>query len=135
MASATVTLIGSGGVRHVFDLPLSEAFADQLAKGALIPASEADEQTLAAFAAGSATAPTGDPVARPEEGALKGHWVDFAVSQGMELAEAKKMSKAALVALFPPPEPAAEEPEPEVPGDDDSAERDAGPPDSPDDPA
>lgn len=47
MPPVTVTLLGSGGVAHTFDLPLSEPFADQLAKGALVPASEDDEATLA----------------------------------------------------------------------------------------
>lgn len=144
MASATVTLIGSGGVRHVFDLPLSEAFADQLAKGALIAASESDQRTLAAFAAGD-TAPAGDTVGRPEDGASKGEWVGFAVSQGMSESEAKKTSKANLIALFPSPAELEsdadtavsedDEPEPDASEDDELSEPDDGLADSADDPA
>lgn len=46
----------------------------------------------------------GDPGAglpsRPQHVAPKARWVDFAVSQGFDQAEAESMSKAALIDLF-----------------------------------
>lgn len=46
--SDTVTLIGGGGSEFIFDLPLRTPFDEQVAKGALQPATREDRERIAA---------------------------------------------------------------------------------------
>lgn len=63
MAAKEVRLVGEGGVEWTFDLPLSETFSDQVAKGLLKPADDESAAAVAGYlpeAAAAAQAADGD---------------------------------------------------------------------------
>lgn len=80
-------------LRHKLVEPLGDHDVDGLRESEAVP----DES---ASAVGDESAPTAAPVERPAQVASKELWVAYAVSQGMEFAEADAMSKVDLIARF-----------------------------------
>lgn len=115
------TYRGRGGGLHRFKLPLSPAFAEQLAKGYLVRVDEApsparklampivigyDDKSIEKIQEvrdaldSLKVKPIDVELTRPHQVDAKAKWVAYAVAQGMAEADAKAMSKAKLVERF-----------------------------------
>ena len=92
-AAKTVELVGEGGVRWTFSLPLSEVYADQLAKGMLSPVDmDPADLEVEAEEAPSIEAP---PKVGPGSG--RDEWAKYADSLGIDTSG---MGRAEIIAAI-----------------------------------
>lgn len=105
-----------GGSIFKFDLPMPEAFEEQVAKGQLVEVNEDDQQVPDVSPeapenkgnspdngdgnGGGDQPPVPEVVEKPKPGDSKAKWVTYAVSQGMTEEEAESLTRNDLAALY-----------------------------------
>lgn len=86
--------LGEGGTVFKLDLPVHETIAERIAKREILRVNE-DGTPYVEPATEAEVAPTAPPAS-----ASKAAWVDWAVSQGADRAEAEAMTKLNLIGEY-----------------------------------
>lgn len=91
---------GENGTLHKFSVPLPPGIAHRLSTGDLIRANEDGTPWAEGEEPEPVDVPPPDAPALPKRSESRLVWVEFAVSQGMDRADAATMTKADLIEAF-----------------------------------